>query len=168
MNKSILLIFILLSSYNYSQGGLSKWDQNYQLTSAEKVIQAERDYAQKVEKDTAEAQYYISMRKFRFIAEYTGNERPLDEEVLTSMKNVFKLKLGNSEMLNDLVSREFEFDIGSSKIWMPVQNQLIEYLKNELEAGDEVLLYCLFTNEHKFKGKMINTFLISEFLSEWE
>lgn len=170
MKKSILFIFILIliTTHNYSQGGLINWDQNYKLKSAESVIQAEMEYAQKVEKDTAEAQYYISMQKFRFIAEYTGNERPIDKEVFNSMRNVFKFKLGSSEMLNELVSREFEFDIGNSKIWMPVQNQLIEHLKKELDVGDKVLLYCLFTNEHKFEGDLFNTFLVSEFLSDWE
>lgn len=108
------------------------------------------------------------MQKFRFIAKHTGNERPIDAEVLQSMRNVLKLKMGSSEVLNGLVSREFEFDIGKSKIWMPVQNQLIDDLNHELNPGDKVLLYCLLTNEHKYKGDLINIFLVSEFLSEWE
>lgn len=168
MKKSILIIFILISNYAYSQGGLTNWDQNYKLKSAESVIQAEKDYAQKVEKDTAETQYYISMQKYRFIAKYTGNERPIDEEVLQSMKNVLKLQMGSSKILNDLVSREFEFDIGNSKIWMPIQNQLIDDLNHELDPGQDVLLYCLFTNEHRGNGWLINAFLVSEFLSEWK
>jgi hypothetical protein len=168
MKTSILIIFIFITNYCQGQGGLTGWDQNYKFTNAEAIIQAEREYAHKVERDTAEAQYYVSMQKFRFIAKYTGNERPIDAEVLQSMRNVLKLKMGSSEVLNGLVSREFEFDTGKSKIWMPVQNQLIDDLNHELNPGDKVLLYCLLTNEHKYKGDLINTFLVSEFLSDCE
>ncbi|MBZ9777611.1 hypothetical protein LB452_01630 [Psychroflexus sp. CAK8W] len=168
MNKIILLVFVFISSYNYAQGGINGWDENYRLTDAESVIKAEMDYARKVEKDTAEAQYYVSMQRFRFVVKYTGNEREIEDKVLNSMRNVFKMKMGSTEVLNDLVSREFEFDIGKSKVWMPVQNQLINHFENELEPGQDVLLYCLLINEHKFKGSTINTFLVSEFLSEWE
>jgi len=67
-----------------------------------------------------------------------------------------------------LTDKEYEFDIGNSKIWMPIQDQLLEPFKSEVKKGEKVLLYCLFTNEHKFDGGIINTFLISEFLTEWE
>ena len=51
---------------------------------------------------------------------------------------------------------------------MPIQDQLLEPFKSEVKKGEKVLLYCLFTNEHKFDGGIINTFLISEFSTEWE
>jgi len=103
-----------------------------------------------------------------FIAEFTGNERQISPEVYNSMKRVFKIKMGSAEVLNGLVSKEFEFNIGNSKIWMPIQNQLIDDFKNEMTKGKKVLIYTLFTNEHQFKGGIINTFLISEFTTEWK
>ena len=51
---------------------------------------------------------------------------------------------------------------------MLIQNQLIEDFKNEMNEDEKVMLYTLFTNEHKFEGRIINTFLISEFTTEWE
>lgn len=168
MNKIILILFVFISNSIHSQNGFEDWDKNYKYESAEKIIQAEIDYAKKVEKDTIEGQYYVAMSKFRFIAEFTGNERKINTEVLNSMKRVFKIKMGSAKILNDLVSKEFEFNIGKSKIWMPIQNQLIEDFKNELTKGKKVLLYALFTNEHKFKGGITNTFFISEFTTEWE
>ena len=79
-----------------------------------------------------------------------------------------KVKTGKSYFLNELVSREYEFDIGNYKIWMSIQNQLMASFKSEVKKGEKVLLYCLFTNEHKYEGGIINTFLISEFSTVWE
>ena len=167
MKRTILILFVFISNFISSQNGFEDWDKNYSYESAEKIIQGEIDYAKKVEKDTTQGHYYVALAKFRIIAEFTGNERPIDSKVLSSMKRVFKIKMGSAEVLNGLVSKELEFNIGKSKIWMPIQNQLIDALKNELIKGEKVLLYTLFTNEHQFKGGIINTFLISEFTTEW-
>ena len=168
MKKTFLILFVIISNSIYSQNGFEDWDKNYKYKSAEKIIQAEIEYAKEVEKDTTEGHYYVAMDKFRFIAEFTGNERQISPEVFNSMKRVFKIKLGSAEVLNGLVSKEFEFNIGNSKIWMPIQNQLIDDFKNEMTKGKNVLIYTLFTNEHQFKGGIINTFLISEFTTEWK
>lgn len=168
MNRIIVILFVLISNSIYSQNGYADWDKNYKYESADKIIQAEIDFAKEVEKDTTEGHYYVAMSKFRFIAEFTGNERQIDSNVLNSMKRVFKIKMGSAEVLNGLVSKEFEFTVGSSKIWMPMQNQIIDDFKSEIMKGKKVLVYTLFTNEHQFKGGIINTFLISEFTNEWK
>lgn len=165
---TILLIFVFISNVIYAQNGFVDWDKNYKYKAAESIISAEIDYAKEVEKDTSEGHYYVAMDKFRFIAEFSGNERQLDAEVLNSMKRVFKVKMGSADVLNGLVSKEVEFNIGKSKIWMPIQNQLIDDFRSEMTKGKKVLLYTLFTNEHKFTGGIINAFLISEFTTEWE
>ena len=168
MNKRFFILFIIISNSINSQNGFEDWDKNYRYKSADKIIQAEVDYAKEVEKDKTEGHYYVAMNKFRFIAEFTGNERQISPEVLNSMKRVFKVKMGSAEVLNGLVSKEFEFNIGNSKLWMPIQNQLIDDFKNEVAKGKKVLIYTLFTNEHKFTGGIINVFLISEFTTEWK
>lgn len=167
MNKIFVILFVIISNTIFAQSGFIEWDKNYRLESAEKIIQSEIDYAKEVEKDTTQGHYYVGMNKFRFLAEFTGNERKLNAEVLNSMRRVFKVKLGSDEVLNGLVSKELEFNIGNSKIWMPIQNQLIDDFYNEVEEGKKVLIYALFTNEHQFEGGIINTFLISEFTTQW-
>lgn len=157
-----------MASLSYSQKGFEDWDKYYIYKDALEIIQAELDYAKKIEKDTSQGHYYVALEKFRFLAKFTGKERNINKEVLNSMKRVFKVKTGNSSILNNLVSKELEFKIGNSKIWMPVQNQLVETLKEEVKKDKSVLLYCLFTNEHKFEGGIINSFLISEFTTEWK
>ena len=168
MNKTFLILFVIISNFIYSQNGFEDWDKNYKYESAEKIIQAEIDYAKEVEKDTTQGHYYVAMEKFRFLAEFTGNERQVESKIFNSMYRVLKIKTGKTDILNGLVSKEYEFDIGNSKIWMPIQNQLMEPFNSEVNKGDKVLLYCLFTNEHQFKGGIIYAFLISEFTTEWE
>lgn len=168
MKKLILIILVLISNSIYSQKGYEDWDKNYRIENPENIIQNELNYAEKVENKEIEGSYYVAMEKFRFIALFTGNKRNINAEVYNSMRRVFKLKTGKSDVLNGLVTKEFEFIIGKSKIWMPIQNQLIEPFQSEVSKGSKVLLYCLFTNEHKFEGGIINAFFISEFTSEWE
>ncbi|MBS3993664.1 MAG: hypothetical protein KGZ87_08110 [Bacteroidetes bacterium] len=116
MNRKIAILFILISNCVFSQNGFEDWDKNYRYKSAENIIQDEKEYAKEVEKDTSQGHYYVAMDKFRFLAEFTGNEREIDSKVLNSMKNVFKIKMGSSEILNGLVSKELEFNIGKYKI----------------------------------------------------
>ncbi|MDP5105259.1 MAG: hypothetical protein NWQ31_03720 [Polaribacter sp.] len=167
MFKNFLLLLLLSSNFIFSQKGFKDWDTNYKYKNVAEIIQSEIDYAKEVEKDKTEGNYYVAMHKFRFLAEFTGRERKIDAEVLNSMKRVFKIKTGSFEVLNNLISRELEFNIGNSKIWMPIQNNLIEAFKEEVKLNKKVLLYSLFTNEHKFEGGIINVFLISEFSSDW-
>lgn len=120
MNRAFFIIIILFSNIIYSQKGIEKWDRTYKKESAEKIIQAEIDYALEIEKDTTEGHYYVAIKKIRFLAEFTGKERKVNLETLNSMKRVFKVKMGSFKVLDGLVSKEFEFNIGKSKIWMPI------------------------------------------------
>ncbi|QJP35109.1 hypothetical protein F0365_12285 [Nonlabens sp. Ci31] len=167
--KSFLCFSILILSLNaYSQNGFESWDKNYKLVDIRELINAEFEYAKKVEADTAEAQYYVAMNTFRFIAEFTGEQRKVSDETIGSSKNVFKLKTGNSDILNDLVHVEYKFIVIDIPLWISIQKQLENPFKEEVKVGGEVLLYTLFTNEHTYKGQIINTFIISEFTTTWK
>lgn len=168
MKKEILLIAFLITNCVFSQSGFEDWDKNYTYRDAEKIIADEINYAKKIDKDSPKGNYYVAMEKFRFLAEFTGRERNIKQQTLNSMKRVFKIKTGSSKVLDNLVSKEFEFKIGQSKKWMPIQNQLIEAFKEEVKLNKKVLIYALFTNEHEFEGGIINTFLISEFTIDWK
>jgi hypothetical protein len=169
MRKTILFILTILIPVSiYSQNAIEEWDKNYRITDVIKLLDSEKKYAEKVESDPDEGQYYIAMESIRFIAEFTGNIRVLNDESLRSMKNVLKIKTGNSAVLNNLVSKEMEFKIDDISIWMGIQNQLIDPFIEEVKKGEKVLLYTIFTNEHKFEGGYINSFLISEFSATWE
>ncbi len=168
MSKYILcLILIVVTKVGFSQSGFEDWDENYKFINVDEVIAFEEKYAQEVEKDTTTGHYYVRIDTYRFFAEYTGNIRLVKDDVINSVKRVLKIKTGDSGILNDLVSKEYEFNVGNSKVWMPIQNQLLDFFNNEVNKGDKVLLYALFTNEHHFEGGITNIFLISEFTTEW-
>lgn len=168
MKKIILLALLSSSLASFSQNGFADWDKNYPYKNAEIIVKEEKAYAKKVETDKDEAPYYVSLQKFRFIAEFTGNIRPIQREVSGSMYRVFKIKMGNNQILDDLLSHELEFNIGSTTLWMPIQTQLINDFKSEIAPKSKVLLYTLLCNEHDTKNNLYNSFLISEFTSEWK
>lgn len=168
MNR-FLLTFLLLASYNiYSQKGFDDWDKKYKLVDLEELIKSENEYAKKVEADPNEAQYYVAMHSFRFIGNYQGQIRDINQEKLQSIKNVLKFRTGKNDYIDNLVSKEILVKVNSITLWMPIQNQLITPFKNEVKKNDSVLLYALFTNEHRTNKTLINSFLISEFTIEWK
>ena len=168
MEKIIfLLIAFLTPGALNAQNGFESWDKNYNLVDVSQVLKNEKEYAEKIESDPDIAQYYVAMASFRFLARYTGRTRELSTETSTSMKNVLKIKTGSSKVLDGLVSKEFEFKINDSTLWLPIQNPLIKPFLEEVNKDQVVLLYTLFTNEHKYEGGYINTFLISEFTTQW-
>jgi hypothetical protein len=96
-------------------------------------------------------------------ARYLGETRPIHPDVILSMKRVYKLFIGDSKKLDKLVGLEFLFDIEGNKVWMPIQKVLESDFKNEIKTGQNVVLYCLFMNEHGETKELYNTLFISEF-----
>jgi hypothetical protein len=165
MNKRTIISFIicLISFTTYGQEGFETWDQNYPEVDILEIISLEVKYADSIEANTEIPQYFSRIDKYSFNAIYTGEKRSLDESVLASMKRIFKLYIGNSAQVNELVNKEYLFKIGTQEFWMPVQIQLEKPLKKELNKDDEVKLYCLFLNEHDSRKNLYNTLFVSEF-----
>lgn len=165
MKAKTLITFILLtlSVISYGQDDWGTWDKNYRKEKYSDIINEERNYADSVEKDPKIVQYYLRLDKYQIVGEYGGKSRPIDKDVLHSMKNVYKAFVGNPDQLDELVHTEFLFKINGKEIWLPIQKQLEDALKEELKKGQKTTLYCLFLNEHSEEKKLYNTFLISEF-----
>jgi hypothetical protein len=139
------------------------WNNNYPETDIQEVLTAERKYADSIEKHPKIAPYYFRTGKYRFIAEYTGETRKADTAVLGSVKRVHKMKGGDPTQIVKLVKSEVLFKVGEFKLWMPVQQRILEAMKEEAKKGDSLMLYCAFFNEHTSKKKLFNVFVISEF-----
>jgi len=167
-----VLLFLLFFCFSIStikaQSAIAEWDSTYILVKVKTLLKSEEAYAKKIENDADKDQYYVSMNKVRFLAKYTGNKRDLNDIVHTSMQHVLQIKTGGTQAIEGLISQEFEFLIGKRKLWMPIQALLIEEFCKEVIKGQEILLYTLFTNEHKTNGMLVNTFIISEFMTEWK
>ncbi len=159
----LLFIFTLPVQAQTEADYWTTWNQNYPETDIKEVLTAERKYADSIEKHPKIAPYYFRTGKYRFIAEYTGETRKADTAVIGSVKRVHKMKGGDPSQIDNLVKSEVLFKVGDVKLWMPVQQRILEAMKQEAKKGDSLMLYCAFFNEHTSKKKLYNIFLISEF-----
>lgn len=164
--KNFVIIFLLSNINIIAQSDeeyWANWNTNYPQTDIVAILNYERYYADSVEKHPDIPPYYSRLDKYKFQATYLGKTRAIDKDVLTSMKHVFKLFVGDPNQLNDMCNNESLFKVGSEKIWMPIQPQILKALKEEALKGDTLNLYCLYLNEHTSENKLYNTFFISEF-----
>jgi hypothetical protein len=170
MNTKELIIFFVLLTFSVNSFAQSEWDswnKNYKERSISQMMSSEMIYADSVEKGLIEGEYYVRMDNYRFPAIFTGEKRKIQDEVLLSMKRVYK-RLGNEEYLPtlDKIKNEYEFVIDGEKYWLPIQPILEKPLKKEVNKNDRIYLYCLYLNEHTLKKELYNTLFISEFRKE--
>ena len=163
MKNPLVLIAFLVSGSCFSQNDWSLWEKNYLEFDAMRLLEIERNYADSIEFLGDSLQYYSRLHKYKIKATYLGEKKRLDSKVLSSMKRVFKLFGGDSDQIADIVKNETLFKVGNSKIWMPTQKILEKPMKKEVSIGQEIILYCLFLNEHNSQNELFSTFLISEF-----
>jgi len=159
----LMVIFLALSLQVFGQDAWENWDRRYPAKSYKELINTEKCYADSVEKDKEIPQYYARSDRYRITAKFMGKSRSVDSLVFDSMKRVFKLFFGNTYQLDGMIKTEYLFEVDGFEVWMPIQAQLEEPLNEEIEPGTEIVLYCLFLNEHTSNGKLFNTLLISEF-----
>ena len=164
---NIILALISISTISFAQTEWDSWDKNYKEKSISQLISAERIYADSVENGFIEGEYYLRMDNYRFPAIYTGEKREISDEVLLSMKRVYKT-LGNPEYLSTLdnVENEYRFVIDGNAYWLPIQPILEKPLKREMNKNEKIYLYCLYLNEHTLKRELYNILYISEFRKE--
>jgi hypothetical protein len=162
---SILFLLISYANGQNTNNYWEKWDSRYPEVDIISILQYERYYADSVENNSEIPQWYLRKATYRFEAEYLEKTRKTNKEVMTSMKNVFKLFIGNPKQLKGMINNEVLFRVGEEEIWMPIQPQILRALKEEAKVGDVITLYCLFLNEHTDKKVLYNTFFISEFIN---
>ncbi|WP_066835234.1 hypothetical protein [Rufibacter ruber] len=163
--KTLLIAFVFFLAFipdGAAQSGWEAWDKNYRLVHLPEVLKLEQQYADSIDRTAGESSYYIRHDKYRFMAIFLGESRPVDPKVLGSMKNVFKLSGGEPDALGQNVVHEYLFQVGETKFWAPMQKQLEKSFRKEVKPKKLVLLYGLFLNEHSSNG-LFNTLLISEF-----
>lgn len=167
MKQRLINSFIMISffaSFAYSQSDWESWNERYKEINVTNLLSAEELYADSVNKGLIQGMYYLRMDTYRFSAIFTGEKREIVDTIKASMKRVYKVQ-GNPDFLSiiDKIKYDYQFNIGGEKYWLAVQPNLEKPIKKELKKDDNVYLYCLFLNEHTFKGILYNTFLISEF-----
>jgi hypothetical protein len=186
----IMLLICGFSTFAKAQDREPNWEQNYPEAKMTKIIDAEKKYAEKVEKDASVPPYYVLVAKYRFTGKYEGEVRAIDPEMQRSIQRTLKewavqhndIQVTSSDSVSQSAAQQMVFDkifegipkpeamayealfkIEGKNYWLPIQTILVEPLKKEAKKGDKVLLFCLFTNEHTKDKKLYNCFLISEF-----
>lgn len=175
MKHKLTLLFLVFSLNVFAQSNeeyWANWNKNYPEVNVSEMIEYEKYYADSIERYSADSieKYldigpdYMRCDKYRFEAEYLGETRPIDESVMRSMLYVYKMVIGKSEDFRKMIDTEVLFKIGDERVWMPIQSQILEAMKEEAQKGDNLLLYCFYFNQHTHTNKLYNTFLISEFI----
>jgi hypothetical protein len=167
MLKPLFLLLLLgLSATVMAQDDSTywaRWNAGYRPTDVGELLSREQRYADSIEHQSALPGYYARFDKYRFTGEFTGETRKIDPDVMRSMQHVFKLYVGSGIPLDSLVSSEVLFNVNGTNLWMPVQNEILAALREEVSKGEQLTLYCAFLNEHSEKNRLTNAFLISEY-----
>ena len=169
MRKYLTLLLLGIASTAMAQDDAAywqNWNKNYTLTDIVKILKHERSYADSVEKNPDVAPTYFRKDSYRFNAIFLGEIKKIDDETLNSIKRVLKLTTPNTVAVAELFKQMVLMRVGDNKIWMPIQEEVLKALKQEVLKGGEVLLYCAFMNEHTSKNVLYNHFLISEFIKD--
>jgi len=95
---------------------------------------------------------------------YTGQFRGISQKRKELLKNWLTKTYGlNREEYLKLFDTEFLFTENLVEYWLPIQNPLIQPLKEELKKGEEVVLYVAWIGARKESDKIDWVFLVNEF-----
>jgi hypothetical protein len=96
---------------------------------------------------------------------YQGDSRPLDSKRLEVLREWGMTFLRDTAIVQDF-HREYLFQEGKRRIWLPVQDSVASYFTRELQPGQVVSLYVIWAGAY-YAGKDITwTFLVNEFKAE--
>ena len=99
---------------------------------------------------------------------YSEEFRPIEDP----RETMLTVWLGNiapnltPDQIKALFNTEVLFADGESEYWMPIQTPVLEYLKDEFKAGDEVVLYVVYLGATHGEDAPEYVFVINEY--EWE
>jgi hypothetical protein len=101
---------------------------------------------------------------------YTGDFRDVSETRATIIPiwlGTFAPQL-NAEGREQIFATEALFIQNDVEYWIPVQGQLIPYLEDELQPGDEVVLWLIWIGASMMDDQMDLVFLVNEFCASPE
>jgi hypothetical protein len=140
-----------------------KWNAAYPLYDVATMLKKEHAKAIQTDKNPKLPQYYFRKAKYRFKATIMGATSNINPETFNAIKRLYKQTGGDPALLTRLFKKSVLVKVGNDMIWMPIQDKVLDGLKNEMEKGDVATIYCLYLNEHTTNHILHNYFLISEF-----
>lgn len=161
--KGLFVAFLFINAI-VAQTSTAVWNDLYTLKSPDKIVFEEQEFTRALTEKTGKSKDYVVVYKHRFLATFTGRRRPLNEEVLQSMKRVYAAKVGDPAILEQMVSTEYEMRLGRSTVWMPMQDAITTDFLYEIVEGAPATLYTMVLMDYSGKTKKLkHTFFILEF-----
>lgn len=165
--KKILFLLLMFGSTAASAQSIAaywkKWNAAYPLHDVTGMLKKEREKAIQTDKNPKMPQYYCRKAKYRFKATIMGATSNIDAETFNNINRAYKQTGGNPALLASLFKKAVLIRVGNTEMWMPIQDKVLDGLKNEMQKGDVATIYCLYLNEHTKTHVLYNHFLISEF-----
>jgi len=96
---------------------------------------------------------------------YKGDSRPLDSKRLEVLREWGMTFLRDTSVVQDF-HREYLFQEGKRRLWLPVQDSVASYFARELQPGQGVSLYVIWAGAYYAGKDIIWTFLVNEFKAE--
>jgi hypothetical protein len=93
---------------------------------------------------------------------YLGDSRPIDPNRLSVIRRWGKAFMRDSTIADDF-HREYLFQEGALRLWLPVQDTVASFFPRELRAGQPVKLFVSWLGAH-YEGREITwAFVVNEF-----
>lgn len=163
MKKYIGILLLFMAANASAQVAYwKKWNAQYPAYDILSMLKQEHAAAIKADKQ-AKPPYYFKKGKYRFKVNVLGATGGISNDVLNSINRVYKLTGGNPAQLAPLFKKAILVQLGNKQVWMPIQESVLNGLKDETEPGDEVTIYCLYLMEHTTRRVVYDNFLICEF-----
>lgn len=158
----LLLIFCVTGAFA-QDAYWKKWNAVYPLYDVAGMLKKERDKAMATDKNPKMPQAYFRKAKYRFKAIIMGATSNIDAGTFNEINHIYTKTGGQPGLLGTMFKKQVLIKVGTETMWMPIQDKVLEGLKNEMQGGDKATIYCLYLNEHTSNHKLYSYFLISEF-----
>lgn len=154
MKKLLTGTFIILLSTSVSLAGEFDYSA-YEPSSVPEIIEEHRDIFFK-EGEMVDFHFSAILFKYRITVEFTKKLREIKPE-----KKLFVEKWVKSFKYDpafiDVYKHELLIQVDGTDYWIPIQEQLLPYMGNELVVGSKFDLYIIFVGTVKDKWMFLAT-----------
>jgi hypothetical protein len=163
--RCVFLCFaLLLVARTSAARAQSSWDRYKPGTLAS--IMAAHDSTIRAGWDGRKPSEHFSGDNYPTIATaiYLGQSRPIDQNRLTIIRIWGKSFMRDTSIANDF-HREYLFQEGKLRIWLPVQDTVASFFPRELRVGQPVKLFVSWLGAY-YEGREVTwAFIVNEFNS---
>jgi hypothetical protein len=150
----------MLTSVSTFSQGQDGWG-NYQGRTLKQIVDQHSKIASD-EKAKLNLLFSADLFPSRVKGIYSGEIRKISATRKEFIAEWVKTRKGSPELVN-LFEEEFLFKEGDAEYWLPVQKQVIPFIREELKAGDRVELYLIWIGARSEPGITDWFFLVNEF-----